>query len=503
MRIAIAEFSQETDTFSPLRAGLSEFESYGVYRDAELLDRMQNAGPIGGLLQVLAEHGSGIEPVPLLRASAGAGGKILDETFTQLSQELLERLHAAGKLNAVFLSLHGAASSESEDDLEGTLLEQIRQVVGEETLIIVPLDHHANITRRMMENADCLIGHETQPHDPIATGRKAARLMMRMLAGDISVVRAWQKIPMITPQDQFLTASGPMKAWFDRAREWERQPGVLDVSPCPMQPWLDVAEGGWSVVVHTDANADLARRITADMATLVWNLRREFWHSERLPPAEAVRRASAAEQGLVILSDTGDSVYGGAPGDNTCLLGELVAQQVPCLSLMPMVDSEAVSAAISAGVKSEITLNVGGRQDTEFSRPVKIVGKVAAFSRGLSVEIPERGVCHIGRAALLECGAIRLALLDNRSFVINHPLLYSHLGVNVAAAKLVVVKTASNFQFFAPWRRQLIRVDTPGTTQSNLSAFSWQRLPRPIDPFDEVANWAPQPCVHPPRHNGR
>lgn len=499
MRIAIAEFSQETDSFSPLRAGISEFESYGIYRDAELLDRMQNAGPIGGLLEVLAEQRSGAELVPLLRASGGAGGKILNEPFAQLSNELLDRLQAAGKLDAVFLSLHGAASSESEDDLEGVLLERVRQIVGEETFIVVPFDHHANITGRMMKNADCLIGHETQPHDPITTGRKAARLMMRILAGEIAVVRAWQKIPMITPQDQFLTTSGPMKAWFDRAREWEHQPGVLDVSPCPMQPWLDVAEGGWSVVVHTDANVDLGQQIAADMATLAWNLRREFWHSERLPPAEAVRRASSSTEGLVILSDTGDSVYGGAPGDNTCLLRELAEQQVACLSLVPVVDAEAVAAAIAAGVKSELTLNVGGRQDTQFSRPVKLTGKVAAISQGLSIEIPERGVCQIGRAALLECGAIRLALLDNRSFVINHPLLYSHLGVDVGAAKLVVLKTASNFQFFAPWRKQLIRVDTPGTTQSNLSAFPWQRLPRPIDPFDEVADWSAQPHVYPPR----
>lgn len=503
MRIAVAEFSQETDSFSPLRAGISEFDSYGVYRGAELLERMQNAGPIGGLLQVLAEHRSGIDVVPLLRASAGAGGKILDATFAQLSTELLDRLQAAGGLDGVFLSLHGAASSESEDDLEGTLLQRVRQIVGEETLIVAPFDHHANITERMMQHADCLVGHETQPHDPIVTGRKAARLMMRMLTGEIAVVRAWQKIPMITPQDQFLTATGPMKAWFERAREWERQPGVLDVSPCPMQPWLDVAEGGWAVIAHTDANAELARHIADDMAALAWKLRREFWRSERLPPAEAVRCASAAEQGLVILSDTGDSVYGGAPGDNTCLLRELVEQQVKCLSLVPLVDAEAVSAAMAAGIKSELTLEVGGKQDSQFSRPVRLTGKVAAISQGLSIEIPERGVCHIGPTALLECGAIRLALLDNRSFVINHPLLYSHLGVDVAAAKLVVLKTASNFQFFAPWRKQLIRVDTPGTTQSNLSAFDWQRLPRPIDPFDEVVDWSPHPHVYSAREISR
>ncbi|MBY0524830.1 MAG: M81 family metallopeptidase [Gemmataceae bacterium] len=40
--------------------------------------------------------------------------------------------------------------------------------------IAAALDHHANMTQRMVDCANALIGHETQPHDPPATGRKAA-----------------------------------------------------------------------------------------------------------------------------------------------------------------------------------------------------------------------------------------------------------------------------------------------------------------------------------------
>ena len=73
---------------------------------------------------------------------------------------------------------------------------------------------------------------------------------------------------------------------------------------------------------------------------------------------------------------------------------------------------------------------------------------------------------------------------------INHPALYSHLGVDVDQARAVVVKTASNFQHFAPWRRELIRVDSPGMTQSDLAAFEWRHAPRPLYPLDaELADW--------------
>ena len=59
-------------------------------------------------------------------------------------------------------------------------------------------------------------------------------------------------------------------------------------------------------------------------------------------------------------------------------------------------------------------------------------------------------------------------------------------ALDIADAKMVVLKTASNFQFFARWRKHLIRCDTPGTTQSDLRAFNWRRQPRPVYPLDPL-----------------
>ena len=491
MRIALAEIAQETDSFSPMVADLTDFEAFGLYFGKEILERMQNVGPIGGLLQVVAEQTEPVELVPIMRAWAGAGGTITARALDFLTERLLDGLQKALPVDAVFLALHGAAASEKEDDVEGHVLSAVRDCVGDRVPVVVCLDHHANITRRMVRLAAALIDHETQPHDTIATGRKAARVMFAMIKGQFHPTVAWRKIPMITPQDQFLTSQGPMKEWFDLAREMERRSGVIDVSPYPMQPWLDVEEGGWAVVVHTDNNRVLAESLAAESARKAWSLREQFWVSGRVAPAESVRQAVAAESGLIILSDTGDSVYGGAPGDSTCILRELLRQEVPCISLVPIVDVEVVDKALSAGVGAEITVDLGGKVDRVFSQPVRVTGRVAAVSRGVTLELPDRGACDLGRTALLEVGQIRIVVLDQRSFAINHPSLYTHLGLEIADAKMVVVKTASNFQFFSRWRTGLIRVDSPGMTQSDLKAFEWKRVPRPMYPLDEIADWQP------------
>lgn len=489
MRIAVAEIAQETDTFSPLSTTLQDFELHGLYFGEEVLERMPGVGPIGGFLDVVAEQGDAVTVVPIVRAAGGAGGTITAETFEFLAARLVQGLKQALPLDGVFLSLHGAAASAQADDVEGALLEMARTVLGSTVPIVVALDHHANITQRMVTCANALVGHETQPHDPPATGRKAARILFRMLRGEVKPTIGWRKIPMITPQDQFLTSEGPMKTWFGLARRMEQRGHVLDVSPYPMQPWLDVAEGGWSVVVHTNNDAQLAHVLAAELANQAWNLREEFWISARVAPAEAVRRAAAMQRGLILLSDTGDSVYGGAPGDSTCLLRALLDQQIACPAFVPMVDAEALQAAHTAGVGAQITVDVGSKMDRRSSQPVRVTANVAAASNGFTVDLHDRGICDLGRTALLQVGEVFIALLEHRSFAINHPVLYTHLGLDMADARMVVVKTASNFQFFSRWRTELIRVDSPGATQSDLTAFQWQRLPRPTYPLDSLSDW--------------
>jgi microcystin degradation protein MlrC len=280
-----------------------------------------------------------------------------------------------------------------------------------------------------------------------------------------------------------------MKVWFDLARDVELLPGVITASTFPMQPWLDVEEAGWAAVVYTDDDPQLAWKLAADLANKAWELRDKFWASDRTSPQEAVRRAHQAVEGPVILADTGDSVYGGAPGDSTCLLKEMMRQRVESTAYVPMVDAEAVDRAIREGEGRVITLDLGGKMDQVFSKPLEMNCCVRRISEGLVVELGNAGRVNMGRTALLEAGSIKIAVADSRVQAINFPEFYTHLGLEIADAQMVVLKTASNFQHFAPWQKGLIRVDSPGLTQSDLLAFDWVRAPRPLYPFDELGAW--------------
>jgi microcystin degradation protein MlrC len=494
MRIAIGEISQETDSFTPLPTHLRDFKDSIFFDGEELLQHERGRDVIDGARSVF-ERENDITLLPLLWAKTVPKGKLTTETYHYFLDTLTQKLQAIVPLDALFLSLHGATMAEGEDDVSGKLLELARSILGPTVPIIVPLDHHANITQRIVEHADLIVGFMQQPHDFFTTGEKAASLLLRIIREKIFPVTGWVKIPMITPQDQFLTSKDPMKTWFDRARAAEKEnDNILAVSQFPMQPWLDAKEAGWSVVVHgRDSSAiDDIRATTRSLALSAWEQRQQFWVSERLPPEAAIENIETqpSTESPFILADTGDAVYGGSSGDSTTLLSAMLSRKCEKTYLLPMVDEKAVSEACETGVASTCRLTLGGSYDP-FSKPVTVEGKITAISRGVT-SITSWGITDIGRTVLFEAENIKIVLLEMRSYAINLPILYNHLGIDPKTAHAIVLKTGSNFQFFLPFCKEVIRVDTPGTTQSDLHNFTWKRIPKPTYPIHSIRQWTPE-----------
>lgn len=493
-RIAIAAFGQETSTFSPLPTTLDQFRSYGLYEGEEILEKFKGVGIIGGFLKEAEEQKFPFEPLPIISGWASAGGIIEAEALHFFTKKITAGLKKLGRLDALFLPIHGAAQAENADDAEGYLLKAIRDVLGPRVPIVCPMDHHGNITKLKMDCMTGLVGHRTQPHDPFDTGRWAAKMLFAILRGEIKPTMAWHKIPIITHQEQFLTRAGPMKEWFDLARQMETMPGVVSVSLFPMQPWLDAYEGGWSSVVVTDNDPALARRLSAELANKAWELREAFWKMESIPPEDAVRKAELAPRGLVVLSDTGDTIWGGAVGDSTWILEQMIKQRITSTALVPILDPEVVHTAIEAGLGSEITVSVGGKIDTVFMKPIRVTGKVTAIGGGV-IKAVVSGIesFDMGRAVILEVGSIKLMVSEKRGISGNHPVVYQHFGIDPGQAKMVVVKTSSNWHHYNTWMSEVIRVDTPGPTTSHIERLTWKRVPRPIWPLDDLREWRAEP----------
>jgi microcystin degradation protein MlrC len=391
----------------------------------------------------------------------------------------------------LYLDLHGAAVADSQADCEGHLLQACRDVLDDSIPIVLALDHHANLTKAMVENCDALVAHRTQPHDPWETGQLAATLLFNILQDTLTPTIAWKKIPLITHQEQFLTGpAGPMREWFELAREIESLAGVVSASTFPMQPWIDVPEGGWAVSVVTNNDMALAEKHARRLAQFAWDQRDRFLIQESVSPADAIGQALQTDKGLIVLSDTGDSVFGGAPGDSTILLKEIIRQEVQQPVLLTMVDPAVVEQAIVAGRGSTIEVELGGKQSGNYSTPVRLTVQVSAIGGGeIQAACIGRDSFSAGRAVVLTFGSIQIVASETYGVGGNHPATYEHFGIDPSNAKMIVLKTASNFQYYADWTTEIIRVDTQGATMSDISGFNWQQLPRPIYPLDPTTTF--------------
>lgn len=492
MRIAIIVFGQETNSFSPLQTSLDKFRRCGIYEGNDILEKFHDNGIIGGFLSALKEEKKDYNVLPIIRGWGRAGGIIDGEVIEYFTKKIVAGIKKAGSLDGVFFAIHGAAQSEKIDDVEGYLLKKVRTVIGPHIPIVCPMDHHGNITKLKMEMSTALIGHLDQPHDTFDTGYRAAKILFKTIYKSIRPVMAWQKIPIITHQEQFCTSSGPMKEWFDMARNVEKEPGVVSVSNFPMQPWLDAYEGGYSTVVITDNNVMLAQTLSTMLSKKVFDLRDRLIKRNSVSLEKAVREAEESPKGIVILSDTGDSIFGGGTGDSTWILDQMLKQCIKSEALVPIVDSDVVNAAVKSGLGSRITVTIGGKIDTIFQKSINITGRVTKIGGGrIKASIFGLESFDMGKAVIIEKNSIKLLVTEFPGIGGNHPVAYQHFGIDPSMAKIIVVKTAANWQYFNKWMIKAIRVDTPGVTMSSLHKFNWKRLPRPIWPLDDVQFYYP------------
>jgi len=490
LKIAIGQFMQESHSFTPIDCSWEQFHAGHIYRGEEILTRMaSNKVEVAGAIELAREQN--LEIAPLLACNAVSSGYVRADVFEDLLGDLLGRLEAQLPVDGLFLALHGAMVAEGDEDASGTVLAAARELVGAGTPIVASLDLHANVTEKMIAASDGLVGYHTCPHvDLYETGAAGMRLLLDVIRGEVKPVTGYCQLPLIAPPENSVTLEGPFREVMEIALAYESHPKVLNVSVFYVQPWLDLSDIGCSVLVVADGDQQLADAVAEKIAEAFWRRRRRFY-VDLTPLQEAVRAAVSAPKGPVILADGADAPSGGAPGDSPAILSALLAAGVDVDTLINIVDPAAVDSAIKAGIGKEVSLRVGA-WSSDMWQPAEITGRVLQVSDG-AFRFTGPGYrgreFHRGRTVLLQSGSISLQIMERPVFQ-GDTALYTSLDLDPREAHIVVVKTPSAFRVdYGPFAAQIILVDAPGATSSNLKSFNWRHLPRPFYPFDEIDDW--------------
>lgn len=437
------------------------------------------------------------ERVPLVMAAVGASGPVDQAFFEEVVERMRQLLRAAGPVDAVFLSQHGAATATVDIDPDGTVFRAVREVVGPDVPVVATLDLHANVSQAMVDLADILIAYRENPHtDMPERGADCARHLKAMLGG-MKPQTAFVKLPFIPPSTSQNTKSGP---YADLIAYGQKQVGngVLDVSISSGFSLGDTPKNGMSVIVTATDKAQ-AETVARNVAAHAWSQRQRF--ITNLTSLERCTEMALAcgrdpSKPALLFADVADNPGGGGRGNTSYILAAFHKAGVSGCAIGPVYDPALAAEAQRLGVGAGFMARFNRDETTTFSESFTAPGKVVALSDGLFVG--RRGMAagrtlNMGPAAVVQVGDIQVVVTTNRHQALD-PMFFETFGIDIASLRSLVVKSRGHFRagfdIFFPDDR-IIEVDVPGLTTPVLQNVPWRQVPRPIYPLDPEMTWAP------------
>ncbi|MBY0138025.1 M81 family metallopeptidase [Paracoccus yeei] len=490
-RLALARLNHETNSFSPVPTPLAAFApKWG----AEALAAAEGYPAAVGAFHAFARRIGAEVEVPLI-AHAMPSGPVEDDAFEAMAAAILAAVEKG--CDGILLDLHGAMVTRSHDDGEGELLRRIR-AAAPGVPIGVALDLHGNITQKMLDHCDVIVGFKTYPHvDMIETGEHVLRLFQPLLGGAPRPAMALCHPPMLAATLCMNTTTDcAMTDLIAMARAAETRLGVQAVTVFGGFPISDLAETGLSIVTVADTPA-LATAVSAKLGREAWRRRANYvYHEEPLP--RSIARASGLAGGgrPVLLLDHGDNCMSGGSCDVMDVLEELLKAGETGIMVGPICDPETVAQLVAAGEQTEVEIALGNKTPAKGMPaphpPLRLRGRVTALSDGryrVAGPIYHGQELSMGRAAAFDTGTTRIVICEEP----HEPLdlgCFASVGLDPTRARFLHLKSRMYCRpVFEPLAAAAVECASAGVTASDFGLFAFQKLARPIYPLDPKTVW--------------
>ncbi|MDN7721184.1 M81 family metallopeptidase [Burkholderia gladioli] len=486
MKILIAGFQHETNTFAPTRADYDSFvrgEGFpALRRGAEVLALREVNIPAGGFIRAAEARGHAL--LPVIWAGASPSAHVTREAYERIAGEILDAVRAGG-FEAIYLDLHGAMVAEHVDDGEGELLERIRRELGAGVPVIASLDLHANVTARMLRDADLLVAYRSYPHvDMAETGERALHLLERLAASPAKPVCVARGLPFLIPVNAMCTRFDPARALYQELARLEHDDErLLSLSFAPGFPAADFPECGpmlWGYGIDADP---IERRIEALARALVAD--ESSWRVDFLSPDQAVRAALHASVGAtrpVIIADTQDNPGAGGDANTMELVRALLRNGAREAAVGMIWDPRAVRLAHQAGVGASIELALGGSQGRDAPAahaPLTARFEVAHLSDGrFRFDGPMMNGMdgELGPVACLRIEDVEIAVSATKMQMFERNQ-FRCAGIDPERRAILVVKSSVHFRAdFESIAHTILVAKAPGPMAADPGDLPWRRL---------------------------
>ena len=487
MRILIAGFQHETNTFAPSNADYDNFvrgEGFpAMAHGAEVLDLADVNIPIGGFIQAARKDAHDL--IPVIWAAASPSAHVTARAYRRIAGTIVDAARRE-RPDAVYLDLHGAMVTEDSDDGEGSLLADLRAALGPGTPIVASLDLHANVTQAMLAAADALVAYRTYPHVDMAWTGAAAYALLQAVPRHGKLSCHARRLPFLIPINGMCTMLEPARGLYAQLEEHARQSaGIASLSFAPGFPAADFPECGPVVWGHgSDAAAVRAAVDALADAAIAAEAR---WAVAFLSPEDAVAQAIEAAHDStnnpggrpIVIADTQDNPGAGGDSNTTGMLRALIAADAQDAALGLLWDPDAVQAALAAGVGATIRVALGGRSGVPGDSPLEgefIVEHLGDGKCRFEGPMMHGTLADVGPVATLRIGGVRVVVSSGKSQMLDRNLFRTG-GVDPESQRIVVVKSSVHFRAdFEPIAHRVLVAKAPGPMKGDTADLPWRRL---------------------------
>lgn len=483
MRIIVAGFEHETNTFAASKAGMAAFRAGGgwpgMVSGEAMFAALENTNiPASGFIAAARQHGHDVVPATWCAASPSA--HVTRDAYETITSLILQQIHDALPVDAVYLDLHGAMVAEHVDDGEGEFITRVRNLIGPDIPLVVSLDLHGNVTERMLDGADALVAFRTYPHiDMAQTGARTFDYLQKRFNGLPRQKPVYRRMPFLIPICWQSTLTEPARSLYAQLEQLETQRGVSSMSWCMGFPAADFpgCSGmmwayGEPVATHHYLDTLYSAVLAAEPA----------FNGTLYNADDVVHKAIqlAGRGGPVVIADAQDNPGAGSNSDTTGILRALIRAKARNAAIGLIVDAESAAQAHAAGARNHVRLKLGGKSGIENDKPLEADYLVETLSDGrLVAEGPYYQGIHmtLGPSACLRLDDVRIVVTSDKAQMADQNL-FRFVGIEPAGQDVLVVKSSVHFRAdFEPIAQHILIGIAPGSMRIDPTQLPWKHLP--------------------------
>ena len=491
-KILIAGCSQEISSFNPVEC---KYEIFHIIQGNEIYEYHKDKNSyIGGAIEEI-NNSKKIDPIFTYVAEGFAAGTLEHSAFIKIKDEFLENIKIyKNEIDGIYLSLHGAMGSSKELDPEGLILEEVKKIFGKKIPVVISLDLHGVLTEKMLNNCDGVSSLLTYPHVDFAdTGKRAIKLLKKIMFEDINPVAARVKIPAIVRGKELITETGLFGNQTKYAKSLIENNEVLSAGFFIGNPFTDVPELCSQSYVFTDNNKEQASENALKMANDFWP-NREKMQAGLISINDAIKLGSESSA-TVVFTDAADAPSSGALGDSNEIISEMINQKYPHSILSTILDSEAADLANKMGVGSIITTSIGGKLDKRF-KPLMLEFEVISINENSFMPEKWAWLQKPGKSAVLKSENLTIVVTSNPVLQVDRSIYFAN-GLDPKNYHTVIVKSPHcEPEFYDKWVKENFNVDAKGATSANLISLGHKNCQRPMYPLDKKIDFKPEAEIY-------